>query len=353
MSATHQPPGNNGQYYRLPWDNEVTSYRSGNGPGQGGHGAGAVDFYFTLNQRVLSIADGTVVTAQDIYCAGYTVEVNHTVGGYQRRSRYLHLNNFAVSVNNTITQGQKVAGAGNTGSEDGCSTDVHLHFDLHQNGVSIAWDGVNTPKISNRSPSDFCANTCTHPYYSANVAPGYDSWFENGLETNFRTKYQNVGGWGWFGSTSRMEDAWRIDRSVASTRYRSTYTTQYGYMTYQTFRWIDGYWRQALISNPRQTGTPVYYVYRGIYAVYTDLSAYDINKTWAWYVGAPTQDRQQDGGTGFYYQYFEGGHYAYYRPSTCEVWLYNGSGSLLSHKAGSPYCDQQSGPGTGYGADGY
>ncbi len=84
--AGHKKSGNQGQLYRLPWLEATASYLSGNAPNQGGHGAGAVDFQFDLGERVKSIADGTVFRAQDLDCAGRTVEIDHVIGGQVTRA---------------------------------------------------------------------------------------------------------------------------------------------------------------------------------------------------------------------------------------------------------------------------
>jgi murein DD-endopeptidase MepM/ murein hydrolase activator NlpD len=125
--------------------------------GQVCHGAGAVDFVFVHQEGVKAIGDGTVFRRRDLYCGGWTVEVDHVISGYTtRRSRYLHLiPNPPVAEGQQVAQGQVIGYADNSGSEDNytypgnqlCSSGSHLHFDLQQGGTSISWGsaGVNDP----------------------------------------------------------------------------------------------------------------------------------------------------------------------------------------------------------------
>lgn len=370
LFASHSTIGNEGQEWRLPWKDRLGSgptHRSTMGPNRcttlpdgslSCHGPGSVDWDFsTIGEAVLAIGDGIVTRAGPVAGAGNIVELRHALPNnypYTFRSRYIHLDTIKTRINvgATITQGQVTATSGSTGAAA-----PHLHFDICEYDIECDQSSSDPwpVQISHTTETMWIVpdgQPSWHPSQSNNTAPGYDSNFENGLDTDFKVKYQSLGGWGRFGSTSRMEYLWRINRDL-DTRFRFSYITQFGSISAQTFRWTDGYWRQALVKNPRAPGFQVFHVYGGIYTIYTDYR-YAVLwwLPWAYWLGGPTSDVIQDVNPQLLYQYFEQGWYIYYNPSTCQVWVYDGGGRLQDSGSGQAYCDAQTGPGLGYGSDG-
>jgi hypothetical protein len=104
-----------------------------------GHTHQGVDIGTPTGSPVYATYDGKVtsVSSSDA-CGGKTIYIAHAYG-YQ--SRYLHLSSFAVSVGQQVTQGQKIAASGSTGT---CSKGPHLHFEIRQNGSSVSFAPANS-----------------------------------------------------------------------------------------------------------------------------------------------------------------------------------------------------------------
>ena len=94
-----------------------------------------VDYSAFGGTAVLAPASGTVVVAELLFVRGNAVIIDHGLGIY---SGFYHLSSLAVSVGDTVQQGQKVGEVGTTG----LSTGNHLHWDLLVDGVWVdgqAW----------------------------------------------------------------------------------------------------------------------------------------------------------------------------------------------------------------------
>ena len=89
-----------------------------------------VDLAANANTPVYAIASGTVTTAAYGDANGYYISLSHG-GGYG--SVYCHLNSFAVSAGEYVSQGQVIGYVGSTG----WSTGPHLHFEIHLNGSTV------------------------------------------------------------------------------------------------------------------------------------------------------------------------------------------------------------------------
>jgi LysM repeat protein len=94
---------------------------------QGVHGHNGVDLSgVPLGTSVLASAAGTVILAKDggwNGAYGSYVVVSHPNG---TQTLYAHLNTVSVTRGQTVSQGQKLGGMGNTGR----STGPHLHFEI-------------------------------------------------------------------------------------------------------------------------------------------------------------------------------------------------------------------------------
>lgn len=94
----------------------------------------SVDFNRTddIGDPVVAAASGKVsrVDNEGNVSYGRWIEIDHG-GGY--RTRYAHLSSQAVSVGQSVGQGQKIGNVGSTGGSSG----PHLHYELRLNGTAI------------------------------------------------------------------------------------------------------------------------------------------------------------------------------------------------------------------------
>jgi len=96
--------------------------------------ANSVDFNRTddIGDTVVAAASGKVTRVENEGNVSYGrwVEIDHG-SGY--RTRYAHLNSQTVSLNQTVSRGQKIGTVGSTGG----STGPHLHYEQRLNGTAV------------------------------------------------------------------------------------------------------------------------------------------------------------------------------------------------------------------------
>lgn len=95
----------------------------------------------TMNKNVVATAGGTVIYSS-FNGYGNCVIIDHGSGFV---SLYGHLNSRAVSVGQTVAQGQTIGYAGNTYGAGGYSTGAHLHFEIRVNGSKVNPQGYCSP----------------------------------------------------------------------------------------------------------------------------------------------------------------------------------------------------------------
>lgn len=88
------------------------------------------DYPVTAGSSVLSVGNGKVLLAADQFYSGNAVYIDH---GNGLISEYFHLKNYTVKPNQTVTKGQKIGVAGETGRVTG----PHLHFGVRWHGACI------------------------------------------------------------------------------------------------------------------------------------------------------------------------------------------------------------------------
>ncbi len=117
---------------RIPLTMPVRSgfrYTSPFGPRNGRMHKG-VDMASGLNTPIYATADGVVKFSGVQRGFGNIVILDHG-GGFQ--TYYAHLNHRLVTVGETVSRGDHIADMGNTGH----STGVHLHYEIHKDGVAV------------------------------------------------------------------------------------------------------------------------------------------------------------------------------------------------------------------------
>lgn len=92
---------------------------------------------------IYAAADGVVTFIGSHWSAGNYINVTHNIDGTILTTRYLHLNAYAVSLGDTVKQGELIALMGSTGR----STGPHLHFEVRPN--------QGTPSDTPFNPIDF------------------------------------------------------------------------------------------------------------------------------------------------------------------------------------------------------
>lgn len=86
-----------------------------------------IDISAKTGDPVYAAAGGTVVLSSWYYGYGNCIVIDH---GNGMKTRYAHLSGYDCKVGDTVTRGQQVGRAGNTGN----STGPHLHFEVIING---------------------------------------------------------------------------------------------------------------------------------------------------------------------------------------------------------------------------
>lgn len=89
-----------------------------------------VDIANSFRTPIYATADGVVVFAGFRGGWGRLIIISH---GYGFETHYAHLSRYAVSEGTRVTKGQVIGCMGNTGR----STGVHLHYEVHVNGVAV------------------------------------------------------------------------------------------------------------------------------------------------------------------------------------------------------------------------
>lgn len=361
--AASSPPGNQGQGYRLPWEDGVSHGCFGGCPPGGGwylcngeysdcthHGAGAVDFNLGLWENVYAIGDGTLVNIVDNSYDGLFMEIDHNVDDWTVRSRYFHLCGSYLGLG-SVVQGDLIGAAGNTGQvypepEEDCQDDtgVHLHFDTHEGGQSVAW----ARPLSNRDEGDFINEA-----YASNNR-GVSRLENDSTNVQIRMKYLQLGGWEEIGSPSKMEPGTDGYRVCAAHDTRAVEYCDVGPV--QAFRDENGQSRQALIENVSLGSA--FHLQGGSYGCYTK---YHDGQPWAYWMGPPIEDDHQidsyNNEQQFLYDYrIRWRSNPAYSPY-CWVyqWQTTKSGSswqIVWSQGGERYSWEQTAPAPGYGSDG-
>lgn len=119
--------------FRYPVQGAVTSYygsRRSYGYGFGSYHEGT-DFRVEIGDPVYASASGLVIMAEPLVVRGRAILIDH---GWGIVTGYWHLSRIDVTVGQSVTQGEIIGAAGNTG----LSTGPHLHWELWVNGTSVS-----------------------------------------------------------------------------------------------------------------------------------------------------------------------------------------------------------------------
>lgn len=106
------------------WGGDCTTWGRDNGNGRNYHIG--VDLV-SSDMTVYAAASGTVKKVGNNSVNGYYVIIKHTINGKTVYSFYAHLASYSVSIDQTVTVGQEIGEAGNSGSAASGGV-KHLHF---------------------------------------------------------------------------------------------------------------------------------------------------------------------------------------------------------------------------------
>ncbi|MCA0972290.1 peptidoglycan DD-metalloendopeptidase family protein [Halobacillus litoralis] len=124
LEGTKDPSVGTGTFLWPAYGGSITSHK---GPRWGRQHNG-IDIAGVGNRTIRAADNGTVVTAEYQSGFGNKVVIDHN-NGY--RTVYAHLSSIDVQVGQSVKKGSSLGLMGTTGN----STGVHLHFEVHQNGV--------------------------------------------------------------------------------------------------------------------------------------------------------------------------------------------------------------------------
>jgi murein DD-endopeptidase MepM/ murein hydrolase activator NlpD len=122
-----------GYLWPLPGYTSISSYfgyRTHPVTGQVNSFHGGIDIPAPKNTKILASRSGQVIISAYNSSYGNYVVLNH---GNNQVTLYAHMNSRAVSVGDTVKQGQVIGYVGTTGS----STGYHLHFEVRINGTQV------------------------------------------------------------------------------------------------------------------------------------------------------------------------------------------------------------------------
>jgi len=124
----------------------------------------AVDYAAPTGTPVMSIGDGTIISAGWAGGGGNTIKVKHN-GVYT--TSYMHLSKFAkgIKAGVRVRQGDVIGYVGSTGT----STGPHLDFRVYKNGTAINPLTMESPNTDPIDPSYLPALDSIHAVYQAKI----------------------------------------------------------------------------------------------------------------------------------------------------------------------------------------
>lgn len=124
----------------------------------------AVDYAAPMGTPVMSIGDGTVLSAGWAGGGGNTVKIRHNA---QYVTSYMHLSKYAkgIKAGSHVSQGQVIGYVGSTGT----STGPHLDFRVYKNGTAINPLKMESPSEDPIRPENKPALDSIHVVYQAMI----------------------------------------------------------------------------------------------------------------------------------------------------------------------------------------
>jgi len=147
------------------------------------HTHGGTDYNYSIGDEVRAVADGTVLVATDKHpqqdatgnSFGNYIAILHSSGDGEYTSFYAHLSKVLVKVNETVTKGQVIGEAGNSGRTEPLGPKgAHLHFEIRKGRQTIGGVGtsVNPDTAGNIEVSGMGSQTASSSSISTTSSSG-------------------------------------------------------------------------------------------------------------------------------------------------------------------------------------
>lgn len=156
-----------------------------------------VDIKATTGTPLYAAADGKVIKAGWGGGGGNTVIVEHSFANSSKKVQtvYMHMSKIDVKVGDSVTKGQKVGAAGNTGNSGG----AHLHYAVRFDGVNVDPLGAKIKPVIDKQ-AELAASTRGTNYLGAPycIKPGISSTRLRSLQGNnaaLRENFPQCTGW--------------------------------------------------------------------------------------------------------------------------------------------------------------
>lgn len=139
VTAYNAPAKNSAGFIR-PTSGRLTSPFGWRNIGAGKEFHQGVDIANSVGTPINAAASGYVTYTGSMGSYGNVIMMTHSINGQTHSTVYAHLSTINVSVGQSVSQGSRIGGMGNTGR----STGPHLHFEIHVGN----WNGGRTNAVN-------------------------------------------------------------------------------------------------------------------------------------------------------------------------------------------------------------